>query len=88
MGNSLTQEELSSFLFRIEAIIKGNRTPKRTDKWEFKPILTEVNKNKYILKKIDVKEDKIQKLTIELYKHNKKVNDKELIVKNLYTYND
>lgn len=88
LENSTVQKNFLNCLFKITAKIEQEDGAKRIDEWEFEPIITVAGENRYILKQINIKEDKIQKFTIQLVKNNEKLNDKALIVKNLYTYND
>lgn len=64
---------------------------KRKENWDFKPELVEAKKNKYILKEIKVKEDRIKKMKIYAYQNlngERREIGSSILLRKIYTYND
>ncbi len=75
----------------LRARIKGDDNGARTERWDFEPRIIERKGFRYLTKDIILKEDKIQQLSVFLYRENDTDEQRlgELLtLENMLTYND
>ncbi|WP_250433641.1 hypothetical protein [Hanstruepera flava] len=90
--NTSMNDLLSKDVFLgVRVWIIGKNAQKRIENWDFKPNLIEVEGYKYILKRINIKEDQIKKMKVYLYQEKngrKQKMGSPLILNKVNTYND
>lgn len=82
---------LNGFRIGLRAEIKGDGGRIRTEQWDFEPKIVEVKSFRYLTKEIKLREDKIQKLSVFLYREidtSEQILGNVLTLENLLTYND
>lgn len=82
---------LAGYKIGLRAGIKGDENNTRTERWDFNPKILSVKSYKYLTREITLKEDKIQKLSVFLYRNIDSREQRQgnvLTVENLLTYND
>lgn len=92
MMNSKTDSmSLQGLRVGLRAGIKGDDSGMRTERWDFEPRIIERKGFRYLTRDIVLKEDKIQTLSVFLYR-DKDTNEQSLgeilTLENILTYND
>lgn len=91
LPDSLEVGSTADCVVGVKAKIRDQKKRLRTEKWDFHLKIMEIGGHKYVIRDIKVSEDKIQDLTVYLYRWvegEKQYFGETLTVKKLHTYND
>lgn len=91
MNPETDSKRLDGLRVGLRAGIRGEDNKFRTVQWDFDPKIIERKGHRYLTKDIKLREDKIQKLSVFLYRDidtSEQIQGNVLMLKNLLTYND